>query len=259
MEFLIFLIITLLVIFYLFRPTSKKELKKFKENLASLEVEKELPPEERLAALRVELISRRLDGFVVPLSDEYQSEFPPSHSQRLAWLTGFTGSAGMAVVLQKSAAILVDGRYSIQVRKQTNPKFYEPLDFSGGALKEWLKTNAKDGARIGFDPWLHSQSGFAALKKKFSFSSGVSVSTSDARTILDAKDLTVEQGTEYTDVIFSGEGVLSNLGSASLQSLSDFLAEGLGLDTTFVPEYADALALVQLGITFTITLSQIKF
>ena len=86
--------------------------------------------------------------------------------------------------------------------------------------------------------------------KKFNFSSGVSVSTSDARTILDAKDLTVEQGITYTDVIFSGEGVLSNLGSASLQSLSDFLAEGLGLDTTFVPEYADALALVQLGITF---------
>ena len=86
--------------------------------------------------------------------------------------------------------------------------------------------------------------------KKFNFSSGVSVSTTDARTILDAKDLTVEQGTSYTDVIFSGEGVLSNLGSASLQSLSDFLAEGLGLDTTFVPEYADALALVQLGITF---------
>ena len=147
----------------------RKELKKFKENLASLDVEKELPPEERLAALRVELISRRLDGFLVPLSDEYQSEFPPSHSQRLAWVTGFTGSAGMAVVLQKSAAILVDGRYSIQVRKQTNPKLYEPLDFSGGALKEWLKKNAKGGARIGFDPWLHSQSGFAALKTKFSF------------------------------------------------------------------------------------------
>ena len=86
--------------------------------------------------------------------------------------------------------------------------------------------------------------------RKFNFASGVSVSTSDARTILDAKDLTIEQGTSYTDVIFSGEGTLSNLGSASLQSLSDFLAEGLGLDTTFVPEYADALALVQLGITF---------
>ena len=69
------------------------------------------------------------------------------------------------------------------------------------------------------------------------------MSTADARTILDAKDLTVEQGISYTDVIFSGEGVLSNLGGASLQSLSDFLAEGLGLDTTFVPEYADALAL----------------
>ena len=86
--------------------------------------------------------------------------------------------------------------------------------------------------------------------RKFNFASGVSVSTADARTILDAKDLTIEQGTSYTDVIFSGEGVLSNLGGASLQSLSDFLAEGLGLDTTFVPEYADALALVQLGITF---------
>ena len=77
----------------------RKELKKFKENLASLEVEKELPPEERLASLRVELISRRLDGFLVPLSDEYQSEFPPSHSQRLAWLTGFTGSAGSVLII----------------------------------------------------------------------------------------------------------------------------------------------------------------
>ena len=86
--------------------------------------------------------------------------------------------------------------------------------------------------------------------KKLNFSSGVSVSTTDVRTILDAKDLTIEQGIVYTDTIFSGEGVLSNLGDASLQSLSDFLAEGLGLDTSFVPEYADALALVQLGITF---------
>ena len=69
--------------------------------------------------------------------------------------------------------------------------------------------------------------------RKFNFASGVSVSTTDARTILDAKDLTIEQGTSYTDVIFSGEGVLSNLGSASLQSLSDFLAEGLGLRYNF--------------------------
>ena len=86
--------------------------------------------------------------------------------------------------------------------------------------------------------------------KKFNFSPGISISTSDARTILDAKDLTIEQGVSYTDTIFSGEGVLSNLGDASLQSLSDFLAEGLGLDTSFIPEYSDALALVQLGITF---------
>ena len=82
-----------------------------------------------------------------------------------------------------------------------------------------------------------------------SFASGVSISTDDARTILEAKDLTVSQGKSYSDVIFSG-GTLSNLGSVSLQSLSDLLEEGLGLDTSFVPQFSDALALVQLGITF---------
>ena len=85
---------------------------------------------------------------------------------------------------------------------------------------------------------------------KFNFSSGVSITTDNATLIMDAKDLMVAQGTSYSDTIFSGSGVLSELGSATLQSLSDYLAEGLGLDTSFVPEFSDALALVQLGITF---------
>src|SRR6478609_3796169 len=75
----------------------------------------------RLAALRAELARRGLDGFVVPRTDEYQSEYVPPSSERLAWLTGFTGSWGAAVVLSDSAAIFVDGRYTVQVREQVDP------------------------------------------------------------------------------------------------------------------------------------------
>ena len=74
----------------------------------------------RLAALRAELARRGLDGFVVPHSDEYQSEYLPPCNERLAWLTSFTGSAGAAVVLKDRAAIFVDGRYTLQVRDQVD-------------------------------------------------------------------------------------------------------------------------------------------
>ena len=73
---------------------------------------------DRLAALREQLRADRLDGFVVPLTDEHMSEYVGSYAQRLAWLTGFEGSAGSAVVLPQEAAIFVDGRYTLQVRDQ---------------------------------------------------------------------------------------------------------------------------------------------
>ena len=82
----------------------------------------------RLAALRAELAKRGLDGFVVPHSDQHMGEYLPAYAERLAWLTAFTGSAGAAVVLKDKAAVFVDGRYTLQVRNQTDPSLFDPRD-----------------------------------------------------------------------------------------------------------------------------------
>src|SRR5450755_489850 len=79
----------------------------------------------RLAALRAELAARKVDGFLVPRADEHQGEYVPKHAERLAWLTGFTGSAGVAAVLMERAAVFVDGRYTLQVRNQTDTSLFE--------------------------------------------------------------------------------------------------------------------------------------
>src|SRR3546814_10170254 len=81
--------------------------------------------EARLSALRDELKTRKLSGFVVPLTDEHMSEYVGEYAQRLAWLTGFEGSAGTAVVLEGEAAIFVDGRYTLQVRDQVDGRFWQ--------------------------------------------------------------------------------------------------------------------------------------
>ncbi|MGA9797147.1 MAG: aminopeptidase P family protein [Rhizomicrobium sp.] len=118
----------------------------------------------RLAALRAELTRRGLDGFVVPHSDEYQSEYLPEYHERLAWLTSFTGSAGAAVVLKDKAAVFVDGRYTLQVRQQTDTKLFEPRDLVEEGPNGWLATNAPKGARIGYDGWVHSAANADALR-----------------------------------------------------------------------------------------------
>jgi Xaa-Pro aminopeptidase len=112
--------------------------------------------EARLDALRKELARRKLDGFVIPISDEHLSEYVGAYAQRLAWLTGFGGSAGTAAVLKNKAAIFVDGRYTLQVREQVDGRLYEYKSVPGDSLAEWLAENAGEGARIGFDPWLHT-------------------------------------------------------------------------------------------------------
>jgi Xaa-Pro aminopeptidase len=111
---------------------------------------------DRLAALRQQLKEDRLDGFVVPLTDEHMSEYVGSYAQRLAWLTGFQGSAGSAVVLPEEAAIFVDGRYTIQVRQQVSPTEWSYQSVPETSVAKWLQENARDGARIGYDPWLHT-------------------------------------------------------------------------------------------------------
>jgi Xaa-Pro aminopeptidase len=116
----------------------------------------------RLEALRRELKRRGLDGFVVPISDEHMSEYVGTYAQRLEWLTGFGGSAGTAVVLtdparDPAAAMFVDGRYTLQVRDQVDGQAYAFESVPQTSPAEWLGKHAPEGARIGYDPWLHGK------------------------------------------------------------------------------------------------------
>ena len=121
-------------------------------------------PAERLEALRAELAKSRLTGFLVPLADEHQGEFIPPRAQRLAWLTGFGGSAGMAVVLSDSASIFVDGRYTLQVRTQVDTAAFVPRHLAETPADRWLAETLKKGDRLGFDPWLHTPAGIERLR-----------------------------------------------------------------------------------------------
>ena len=113
--------------------------------------------EARLQALREQLKADRLDGFVVPLTDEHMSEYVGCYAQRLAWLTGFQGSAGSAVVLPQEAAIFTDGRYTLQVRSQVDGRHWSYESVPETSIADWLKAHAPDGGRIGYDPWLHTK------------------------------------------------------------------------------------------------------
>ena len=121
--------------------------------------------DDRLRALRDELSQRKLDGFVVPLTDEHMSEYVGAYAQRLAWLTGFQGSAGSAVVLPAEAAIFVDGRYTLQVREQVDGRNWSFQSVPETSVAEWLGQKAGEGARIGYDPWLHSRNWVVAARR----------------------------------------------------------------------------------------------
>ena len=110
---------------------------------------------ERLARLRAELKALGLDGFVVPISDEHMSEYVGEYAQRMAWLTGFGGSAGTAAVLPEKAAVFIDGRYTVQVRDQVDGSLFDYVGVPQSSVAEWLGTNVSAGQKIGFDPWLH--------------------------------------------------------------------------------------------------------
>ncbi|CAL79317.1 Putative aminopeptidase P [Bradyrhizobium sp. ORS 278] len=110
----------------------------------------------RLAALREELARRQLTGFIVPRADQQQNEYVPPSEERLAWLTGFTGSAGLAIVLLHEAAIFVDGRYTLQAGKQVDGKAWAVESLIEPPPESWLTGHLQRGDRIGFDPWLQT-------------------------------------------------------------------------------------------------------
>jgi Xaa-Pro aminopeptidase len=110
----------------------------------------------RLSAFREELTKRNLSGFVVPRADQQQNEYVPPSEERLAWLTGFTGSAGLAIVLAHEAAVFVDGRYTLQAAKQVDTKAWGVESLIDPPPETWLAQHLSPGDRLGFDPWLHT-------------------------------------------------------------------------------------------------------
>ena len=114
-----------------------------------------------LTALRQELQRQSLDGLIVPRADEHLGEYVPAEAERLAWLTGFTGSAGLAVVLAATAAVFTDGRYVLQLAEQTDPAWWQRLHITETPPPAWLARHAPKNGRIGYDPLLISEEGLA--------------------------------------------------------------------------------------------------
>ena len=141
------------------------------------------PP--RLAALRAAIEQAGLTGFLVPRADAHQGEYVAPHDQRLAWLTGFTGSAGFAAVLPEVAGVFIDGRYRVQVRAQVDLAHFTPVNWPQTKLAAWLIGQLPRGGRVGFDPWLHTAGEIEALKKS-----------------LEDTGITLRPGTNFVDSIW---------------------------------------------------------
>jgi Xaa-Pro aminopeptidase len=114
--------------------------------------------------IRRAMAEQGLDGFLIPHEDEHQNEYLPAANDRLAWATGFTGSAGAAVILKEAAAIFVDGRYTLQVRDQVDPALFEIRDLVEGGVPAYLSEAARPGWTIGYDARLHSPDALTRLK-----------------------------------------------------------------------------------------------
>jgi len=119
----------------------------------------------RVAALRAELKRRGLDGFIVPRADRFQNEYVPPCAERLAWLTGFTGSAGVAVVLADRATLFVDGRYQVQVREEVDGAIFSIEHLVENPPPAWIEANLRPGTQLGYSPWLHTVDGAERLAK----------------------------------------------------------------------------------------------
>jgi Xaa-Pro aminopeptidase len=121
---------------------------------------------DKITAVRGEMTRLGLDGFLVPRADEHLAESVPPSAERLAWLTGFTGSAGLAVVLADKAAVWSDGRYVLQLEQQTDGAIWQRLHLTDTPPAEWLAEAAGEGARVGYDPWLVSEDSLARFTER---------------------------------------------------------------------------------------------
>jgi len=129
-----------------------------------------------LPKLRAKLIAAGIDLFLVPHEDEYQNEYLPDCNERLMWVSGFTGSAGAAIIGVENAVMFVDGRYTLQVRQQVDESLFTFTKMEGGGMSNWLRDNVKPGQIIGFDPRLHSPAALARIRDAVSLAGGVTKS-----------------------------------------------------------------------------------
>ena len=126
----------------------------------------------RAALLRAEMKRHNLDGFIIPRADEHQNEYVAPNSERLKWLTGFSGSAGLAIVLAERAAIFVDGRYTVQVREQVDTDVFDPQHLIDAPPEDWLTAHVQPGQKIAYDPWLLTSGAVERLSKAVSAKGG---------------------------------------------------------------------------------------
>src|SRR5579871_5885935 len=119
----------------------------------------------RVAALRQELARRGLDGLIVPRADRHQNEYVPPCDERLAWLTGFSGSAGAAIVLSDRAILFVDGRYTLQAAEQVDGKLFAIQPLADLSPEAWIEANLAAETKLAYDPWLHTVEGAEKLAK----------------------------------------------------------------------------------------------
>jgi Xaa-Pro aminopeptidase len=167
----------------------------------------------RVAALRAELRKRGLDGFVVPRADRQQNEYVPASEERLAWLTGFSGSAGAAVVLADKAALFVDGRYTVQAAAQTDTAVFTIEHLVEAPPERWLEANLTAGAKLGYDPWLHTAEQAEKLAKACSGADAslVPVESNPIDALWNKRPAPPSAPVTLHDVKFAGESAATKL------------------------------------------------
>ena len=183
---------------------------------------------ERLARVRAELTTQGLDGFVVPISDEHMSEYVGAYAQRMAWLTGFGGSAGTAAVLPTKAAVFVDGRYTVQVRDQVDGALFDYVGVPQTSVAEWLANNVTAGQKIGFDPWLHGIDWARALGNALS-AKGAQLVAVDVNPLDSAWD---DQPAPSDAVVTVHDAALAGQGAVEKREVIADWLKAHGLDTT---------------------------
>lgn len=207
----------------MFNNDSSIQFQQFDEKADSTQV---LP---RLTAVRAAIASAKVDAFIVPRDDAHRGENVPAGDERLAYMTGFTGSAGYALITKDRAALVVDGRYTIQAPAQTDTDHIECVDMKPDAAQKWLIDALEAGSKVGFDGWLHTPNAIKTLRETLA---KADIELVETQNLVD--EIWVDRPTPPTDNIFTLS--LDQTGKSAADKVSD-------LSKTIEEREADALVL----------------